>query len=83
MAAFPVDSKNLPNGLSFLAVEVAGDVHRLFVTYSAIQHVVPIKKDNTALIENASIAIMQTIDGSVELIVTSKGLENQLTILQM
>ena len=62
-------------GLSFLAVEVAGDVHRLFVTYSAIQHIVPIKKDNTALIENTSIAIMQTIDGSIELIVTSKGLE--------
>ena len=62
-----------------LAVEVTGDIDGLFSYNALCLHVFQVEEDDPAFVVNASVAIIESVDGGVELVVTAEGLEEELT----
>src|SRR5205085_7830869 len=63
---------------SFFAIEVACEINRLSLCESELLHVFRVEKDDAAAIMDSAIAVVQAIDGRVELVVAAHGHHQKL-----
>jgi len=62
-------------GVTGLVVEVAGDVDGLFALDALGFHVFEVEEEDAAFVVDAAVAVVEAVDGGVELVVAAEGLQ--------